>query len=118
MTGTETNNNTENKIVKHTTRKLIDIIILQQLNNKQMHGYEVIKSIKQNYNIHFEPYTIYPILTSIQKQKHIESHWSTNNMRPIKIYNITPQGTQHLTIAKETLLKIYNQLTTPQTESE
>ncbi len=43
---------------------LLDLITLQLLSNKPMHGYEVITKIRKNFGVYFGPSTIYPLLGS------------------------------------------------------
>ncbi len=88
--------NTEKRLQEKVTRNLLDTIVLQLLNDKQMHGYEMITKIKKTYGINFGPSTIYPILSKLEQQKLIRGAWNTDSKRPIKNYVITSDGKSFL----------------------
>jgi DNA-binding PadR family transcriptional regulator len=41
---------------------LLDLIVLQLLNARPMHGYQIITEIRRNFRVYFEPSAIYPLL--------------------------------------------------------
>jgi PadR family transcriptional regulator PadR len=89
---------------------LLDYIILQLLNAKQKHGYELIADIKKTFNIYFGPSTIYPLLATLEKKGYISNHWDTENDRPRKIYTLTPTGHNILDFTKSALNTIIQKL--------
>ena len=56
------------EITTQLTKNLLDMIILEFLNKKAMHGYEIITSIRKDYGINFGPSTIYPLLSYAGKK--------------------------------------------------
>ena len=92
-------------------RGLLDLVILQFLNVKPMHGYKIITSIRQNFGVYFGPSTIYPYLNELEKNRYITSQWDLNHDRPRKMYSITPEGLDILTGSEQTFNQICNTLT-------
>ncbi|MCL2134278.1 MAG: PadR family transcriptional regulator [Candidatus Bathyarchaeota archaeon] len=84
-------------------KKLLDVIILQFLSVKSMHGYEVITKIRKIFDVYFGPSTVYPLLATLEKKKYITSDWNMENDRPRKIYCLTEEGQNILAIAENSL---------------
>ena len=92
-------------------RGLLDLVILQFLNVKPMHGYKIITSIRQNFGVYFGPSTIYPLLSVLQDKGYIKSQWDLNRDRPRKVYALTPDGQNLLNGTEESLNHICKRLT-------
>ena len=92
-------------------RGLLDLVILQFLKAKPMHGYHVITSIRRNFGVYFGPSTIYPLLNSLEEKGCIKSQWDLGNDRPRKVYSLTPEGNSLLNGTEESLNHICNRLT-------
>ena len=92
-------------------RGLLDLVILQFLKAKPMHGYHVITSIRRNFGVYFGPSTIYPLLNSLEEKGCIKSQWDLDNDRPRKVYSLTPEGNSLLNGTEESLNHICNRLT-------
>jgi len=84
-------------------RGLLDLVILQFLNAKPMHGYQIISSIRKNFGVYFGPSTIYPLLSSLEKKGYIKSQWDLSNERPRKVYNLTNEGINLLSFTENSL---------------
>ena len=54
-------------------RGLLDLVILQLLKSKPMHGYKIITSIRKNFGVYFGPSTIYPLLGFLEEKGYIKS---------------------------------------------
>ena len=50
------------------TKNLLDMIILQHLDQKSMHGYQLILTIRKDFGVYFGPSTIYPLLGLLEKK--------------------------------------------------
>jgi PadR family transcriptional regulator PadR len=93
-------------------RGLLDLVILQFLNAKPMHGYSIITSIRRNFGVYFGPSTIYPLLGTMEEKGYIKSQWDLNNDRPRKVYSLTPEGSSLLNGSEESLNHICRKLNT------
>jgi PadR family transcriptional regulator PadR len=91
-------------------RGLLDLVILQFLNAKPMHGYSIITSIRKNFGIYFGPSTIYPLLGTLEEKGYIKSEWDLNNDRPRKVYSLTHEGNSLLNGGEESLNHICRKL--------
>jgi PadR family transcriptional regulator PadR len=90
---------------------LLDLIILQFLSTKPMHGYEVITKIRKNFGVYFGPSTIYPLLGTLEKKGYIDSNWNMNFERPRKVYSLTTDGKNMLNYTEDSLNMIRNKIT-------
>jgi PadR family transcriptional regulator PadR len=91
-------------------RGLLDLVILQFLNAKPMHGYSIITSIRRNFGVYFGPSTIYPLLGTLEDKGYIKSEWDLNNDRPRKVYSLTHEGSSLLNGSEESLNHICRKL--------
>lgn len=92
-------------------RGLLDLVILQFLKRKPMHGYNIITSIRKNFNVYFGPSTIYPLLGVLEEKGYVKSQWNLKCERPKKVYSLTPEGTNLLKGTEESLNHICRKLT-------
>ncbi len=74
------------------TKGLLDLIILQMLDTRPMHGYELIITIRKFYGVSFGASTIYPLLNTMEKNAFIKCQWNMNGERPKKVYTLTLEG--------------------------
>jgi DNA-binding PadR family transcriptional regulator len=91
-------------------RGLLDLVVLQYLRAHPMHGYKIIASLRKNFGVYFGPSTIYPLLSTLEGNGYIKSHWDLQSERPRKVYSITPQGLELLACTEESLTHIYRKL--------
>jgi DNA-binding PadR family transcriptional regulator len=82
------------EVLAKTLKGMLEIVILKMLEEKPMHGYAFISSIRKRFGVYFGPSTIYPLLIKLQKRGCVVSGWQTTgkNGRPIKVYTITDAG--------------------------
>jgi transcriptional regulator len=77
----------------------LDLIILQTLNWRPMHGYALSQAIKTDSRdvLQVDTGSLYPALHRLEKRKLIKSEWKTteNNQRA-KYYHLTAAGRKHL----------------------
>jgi PadR family transcriptional regulator, regulatory protein PadR len=91
-------------------RGLLDLVILQFLSVKPMHGYSIITSIRRNFGVYFGPSTIYPLLGVLEEKGYIKSKWNLTSDRPRKVYSLTPEGGNLLNGTEESLNQICRRL--------
>ena len=112
------NKNTGGKKLKEKLREvqiklmrgLLDLVILQFLSVKPMHGYKIITSIRKNFGVYFGPSTIYPLLGILEEKGYIKSQWDLESDRPKKVYALTPDGSNLLNGTEESLNHICRRL--------
>jgi len=102
----------EHEIQTKLTKGLLDYIILQQLNVRKMHGYELITNIRKVFGVYFGPSIVYPLLAAIEKKGYISSCWNMESERPRKIYTLTDEGQSLLALTEEKLQSIVQKLNT------
>jgi PadR family transcriptional regulator PadR len=77
----------------------LEIMILQSLRLRPMHGYALVKHIKQVSDnlLQVEEGSLYPALQRMLKGGWLESEMGTSAKgRPTRIYRLTAAGIQHL----------------------
>ncbi|HEX4007673.1 MAG TPA: PadR family transcriptional regulator [Acidobacteriaceae bacterium] len=77
----------------------LEIMILQSLRLKPMHGYALVKHIKQVSNdlLQVEEGSLYPALQRMLREGWLQSEMGTSAKgRPTRIYSLTDAGIQHL----------------------
>ena len=77
----------------------LELMILQTLKHKPLHGYALAKHIKQTSNelLQVEEGSLYPALQRMLKAGLVDAEWgisSTN--RRVRIYQLTPAGRKHV----------------------
>ncbi len=91
-------------------RGLLDLVVLQFLRAQPMHGYQVITKLRKQFGVYFGPSTIYPLLSVLEENGYVKSHWDLENERPRKVYGITTQGAELLSCTEDSLTHIYRKL--------
>ena len=77
----------------------LEIMILQSLRLKPMHGYALVKHIKQVSDdlLRVEEGSLYPALQRMLKEEWLEAQTGTSvKGRPTRIYRLTDAGLRHL----------------------
>jgi len=77
----------------------LEVMILQSLRRKPMHGYALAKHIKQGSDdlLKIEEGSLYPDLQRMVKVGWLESEAGVSaKNRPIRIYRLTDEGLKHL----------------------
>jgi PadR family transcriptional regulator PadR len=77
----------------------LEIMILQSLRLKPMHGYALVKHIRlvSDDLLQVEEGSLYPALQRMLKEGLLEAHTGTSAKgRPTRIYRLTNTGIQHL----------------------
>lgn len=77
----------------------IDILLLSLLNERDMYGYEMVKTLKKNSNelYNMSEGTLYPALKRIENKNWIQSYWDNSEAGARrKYYRITENGSEQL----------------------
>jgi PadR family transcriptional regulator PadR len=82
---------------------LLDLIVLQLLNTRPMHGYQIITRIRNEFRVYFGPSTIYPLLNGLEKKGYVKSEWGMSNKRPRKVYRLTTEGQKLLNFTEDSV---------------
>ena len=96
-------NNPQKEAQTKITKGLLEMIVLQLLRNKPMHGYQIITSIRKSFGVYFGPSTIYPLLATLEKKGFVNSEWNMKNERPRKVYHLTTEGQNILNFTENSL---------------
>ena len=91
-------------------RGLLDVVVMEFLKTRPMHGYQVITNLRKQFGVYFGPSTIYPLLSAMEEKGYIKSRWDLEHDRPRKVYEITHQGSDMLSCTEDSLNNIYRQL--------
>ena len=91
-------------------RGLLDVVVMEFLKTRPMHGYQVITNLRKQFGVYFGPSTVYPLLSGMEEKGYIKSRWDLEHDRPRKVYEITPQGADMLNCTEDSLNHIYRQL--------
>jgi len=94
------------KVQTKLMKGLLDLIILNLLKSKPMHGYQIITCIRKNFGVYFGPSTIYPLLNSLEEKGYIRSEWDLSRDRPRKVYSLTKEGLNLLAFTEDSLIFI------------
>jgi len=79
------------KIMERIIKANRDIIILSELLDGQMCGYDLIKEIFSSSDVFLSQGTVYPILYSLEEEGLLRAEFSRGDMRT-KNYSLTPKG--------------------------
>jgi PadR family transcriptional regulator PadR len=78
-------------------RSVLPTLILEEIEKKPIHGYEIILTFRKQYHTYFSASTIYPILEQLEKNGLVSSEWNITGVKPRKTYSITEKGKNHKT---------------------
>ena len=88
----------------------LEIMILRSLHRKPMHGYALVKHIKQVSDnlLQIEEGSLYPALQRLLRVGLLESEEGISAKgRPTRIYRVTPAGLRHLEKEMQSFEKMY-----------
>lgn len=92
----------------------LEIMILESLRRKPMHGYALVKHIKQVSDdlLRVEEGSLYPALQRMLKEGLLEAEAGTSTKgRPTRIYRLTDAGLRHLEKEVVSLEKMFTGIT-------
>jgi transcriptional regulator len=77
----------------------LEMMVLQSLHRKPMHGYALVQHIKEQSNdlLQVEEGSLYPALQRLLEAELVKAEWQISQTnRRVRTYRITPAGTKHL----------------------
>lgn len=78
---------------KGTPKNYLMAWLLVMLKENNLHGYEIMKALKQQFDVSSDPGTIYRALRHLEGEGFIASWWDPKEQGPARrIYKITPAG--------------------------
>lgn len=80
-------------------RGALEMMILQSLRQRPMHGYALVQHIQQRSNdlLQVEEGSLYPALQRMLRDNLVRAQWETSaTNRRVRTYRITPAGIRHL----------------------
>ena len=87
----------ESKILKKMHERIIknfmDIIIMTELRNASLSGYDVISYIHNKFNLLVSSGTVYSLLYSLERNGLVEGVWEERK----RVYKLTPKGEKTIT---------------------
>src|SRR5947207_418151 len=92
----------------------LEMMILQSLRVRPMHGYGLVKHIKQVSDdlLQIEEGSLYPALQRMLKEGWLESEAGTSAKgRPTRIYRLTDAGLRHLEVEVSSFEKMFAGIT-------
>jgi len=84
------------------------LVMLKDLN---LHGYEIMKALKDNFAVVSDPGTVYRALRQLEREGYITSWWDPKEQGPARrIYTLTDAGTEALKMWSAALDQYRNNL--------
>ena len=72
------------------------LVVLKDLN---LHGYEIMRTLKENFAVVSDPGTVYRALRQLERDGYISSWWDPKDQAPARrIYTLTDSGTDALKV--------------------
>ena len=79
----------------------LDLIILKFLKIKPRWGYEINREIRERFEVYLSAGTLYPLLHSLEEEDYIIGIWESEKKRGRRIYKITENGEEFLSIGEK-----------------
>ena len=91
---------TVDKLHKQTIKSVMDVLVLAELRNENMSGYDAISYIHEKFGVLVSSGTVYSHLYALERDGLIKGDWDAKK----RVYTITEKGEQSLeTIAKNNM---------------
>ena len=100
----------EKRLKDKLTKENLWLYILTLLEKKEMYGYELRDSIKEEFGFLPGTVTAYRVLYALQKNGLVVSSKKEVKSRERKYYDITPAGKKELAMGKQVLRSIIEKL--------
>ena len=87
-----------------TPKNYLAAWLLVMLKRSHLHGYEIMKELRDEFGIACDPGTLYRTLRQLEGNALIASHWDSHDQGPARrVYELTELGTDALERWNETL---------------
>jgi PadR family transcriptional regulator, regulatory protein PadR len=78
---------------KGTPKNYLMAWLLVMLKDHNLHGYEIIKELKDKFDVVSDPGTVYRALRQLERDGYISSEWNTKEQGPARrVYTVTDTG--------------------------
>jgi DNA-binding PadR family transcriptional regulator len=75
---------------RRMVRFFLDVLVLSELRNRSLSGYDIISFVHQRFGVLLSPGTAYSCLNFLEREGLIESKWA----RKKRVYKLTVKGEQ------------------------
>jgi DNA-binding PadR family transcriptional regulator len=99
-------NKTLEMLKRKSVKALMDIIILTELNNSKMSGYDFIGFIHENFGLLISSGTVYAHMYSLERKELITSEYEVKK----RVYSITEKGKEIFELALKTNKELLSKL--------
>jgi len=89
--------------IRRLIKKYIEVLILDELSKKELHGYGFIELIRERYGFAPSPSMIYPVLKDLMRRGLIEASERFSGSKKVIVYRITDEGLKFLRDNEELL---------------
>ena len=108
----------KDRVTRHICRRLVknfmDVIILSELKERQMSGYDIICIIYEQFHLLFSSGTVYFTIYRLERDGLIRGRWSARK----RVYTLTPKGENVLKeiadshrVIQEVVARIFSKIT-------
>ena len=92
---------------KGTPKNYLMAWLLVMLKGYNLHGYEIMKELKEKFDVVSDPGTVYRALRQLERDGYISSWWDPKEQGPARrVYTLTDAGTEALRVWS-TALELY-----------
>jgi poly-beta-hydroxybutyrate-responsive repressor len=82
---------------KGTPKNYLMAWLLVMLKERDLHGYEIMKALKERFDVITDPGTVYRALRQLEREGYISSWWDPKEQGPARrVYTLTAAGTNAL----------------------
>ncbi len=79
-------------VTERMVKSFLDLFILDLLDGGAMHGYEIMRELRNRTGTRIGAGTLYPLLYELEERKLVAGEWNSPTRRSRKVYKITDQG--------------------------
>ena len=95
-----------NKLQKKAVKSLMDVIMLAELKNRSMTGYDMIISVNRKFGIIISSGTVYSHLYALERDETVSTVQSNGK----RTYALTEKGVEHLKLSFNLIKKTLNSI--------
>ena len=82
-------------VTERMVKSFLDLFILDLLNSGGMHGYEIMRELRNRTGTRIGAGTLYPLLYELEERKLVAGEWNSPTRRSRKVYKLTDQGSKY-----------------------
>ncbi len=90
----------EDRILTNLRKGVVEFCVLAHIQSGATYGFDLARRLVADGLIASEG-TLYPLLARLRSSGLVEAAWGTEAERPRKYYTLTPAGTEHLDVFRE-----------------